>query len=342
MPKEVLEEAAAACLDFNGRGLSILEVSHRGKDIIEVFSEASSLVKKHLGLNDDWEVIFLQGGASTQFAMLPANFLNTKAAYVNTGVWASRAIKEAQLYGNVDVIASSEDRKFSYIPKGYTIPPDADYFHITSNNTIYGTQVWNFPQSPVPMICDMSSDIFSRKIDASQFSLIYAGVQKNMGPAGAAMVAIRKELAEKTVRTLPTMLRYKVHIDNESMYNTPSVFAVYVSMLTLRWLDKNGGVEWAEQRNRAKAELFYNELDRNSMFKGTVEKEDRSWMNANFVMTDPSKEEAFGKMAKEAGISGINGHRLVGGFRASMYNAMGIESVQALVDVMKEFEQKFA
>jgi phosphoserine aminotransferase len=340
LPAEVLQQAAAACIDFNGSGLSILEVSHRGKNIIEVFDQAASLVKKLMKLDDSYEVLFLQGGASLQFAMVAANFLGTKGAYLNTGVWASKAIKEAKYYGEVAVVASSEDKNFSYIPKDFLIPNDADYFHYTTNNTIYGTQMREIPSCGIPLFCDMSSDIFSHQIDASKFSLIYAGMQKNMGPAGATMVIVKKDLLSKIVRALPSMLNYKIHADGESMYNTPPVFAVYVSMLTLQWLDSNGGVAWAEQRNRAKAELFYSELDRNAMFEGTVEKIDRSWMNANFILKDNSQEEVFKNMLKHANISGLNGHRSVGGFRASMYNAMGIESVQALVDVMKDFEQK--
>ncbi len=340
LPQEVLQKAAAACIEFNHSGLSLLEVSHRGKDVIAVFDRAVQLVKSLLNIGDEYVVVFLQGGASLQFSMVPANFLNTKAAYLNTGVWASKAIKEAKLYGSTEVVASSEDRNFAYIPKSYTIPSDADYFHITSNNTIYGTQMRSFPQSPVPLFCDMSSDIFSHRFDATQFDLIYAGVQKNMGPAGATMVILKKEILQKVKRTLPSMMQYAIHVEGESMYNTPPVFAVYVSMLTLDWLDRNGGVEWAEKRNRAKAELFYSEIDRNSQFVGTVDIEDRSWMNANFVLTHSEKEEAFKSMLKEANISGLNGHRSVGGFRASMYNAMDIDSVQVLVDVMKSFEQK--
>ena len=339
LPKEVLEKAAQACLDFNGSGLSILEVSHRGKNIIEIFDKASALVKKLLKLDDSYDVLFLQGGASTQFAMVPANFLGKKAAYLNTGVWAKKAIKEARLYGEVDVIASSEDKNFSYLPKTFDVPSNVDYFHFTSNNTIYGTQIRNFPEASVPLMCDMSSDIFSHEFDASKFSLIYAGAQKNMGPAWSTMVIIKKELLDKQVRTLPSMQSYKIHADAESMFNTPPVFAVYVSMLTLEWLDNNGGVAWAEKRNQAKADLFYSELDRNSQFVGTVDKADRSFMNANFIMSDSSKEEAFKQMLKEAGISGMNGHRSVGGFRASMYNALDITSVQALVDVMQNFEK---
>jgi phosphoserine aminotransferase len=339
LPEEVLLKASEACINFNNSNLSLLEVSHRGKDVIEVFSKAENLVKSLLNIGDEYAVIFLQGGASTQFAMVPHNFLSKKAAYVNTGVWASKAIKEAKYYGETLVLASSEADNFTYIPKNYEIPNDVDYFHFTSNNTIYGTQTREFPNSPVPLFCDMSSDIFSHQFDSSKFDLIYAGVQKNMGPAGATMVILKKELLDKIERKMPSMFNYKIHVEGESMYNTPPVFAVYVSMLTLDWLSKNGGVAWAEKRNKAKAALFYTELDRNSLFKGTVAVEDRSWMNANFVMNDVSKEDAFKKVLKEANISGLNGHRSVGGFRASMYNAMDIDSVQVLVDVMQEFEK---
>ncbi|MBX7202132.1 MAG: 3-phosphoserine/phosphohydroxythreonine transaminase [Bacteroidia bacterium] len=342
LPAEVLQKAAEACINFNQYGLSLLEISHRGKNVIEVFDRAEALVKKLLGLGDDYRVIFLQGGASSQFAMVPANFLNTKAAYLNTGVWANRAVKEARFYGETEVVASSEAENFNFIPKNYQIPANADYFHITSNNTIYGTQMHSFPESPVPLICDMSSDIFSHRFDATKFDMIYAGVQKNMGPAGATMVVLKKEMLDRITRKLPTMQNYRTHVDADSMYNTPPVFAVYVSMLTLEWLERNGGIEWAEKRNAAKAECFYNELDRNSMFRGTVAKEDRSWMNANFVLNNPEKESTFSDMLKEAGIIGLAGHRSVGGFRASMYNAMELDSVKVLTDVMKSFEQKHA
>jgi phosphoserine aminotransferase len=342
LPKEVLQKASEACINFENSGLSLLEISHRGKNVIAVFDRAEQLVKKLLNLNDDYAVIFLQGGASTQFSMVPHNFLHTKAAYLNTGVWASRAIKEAKHYGETIVVASSEDKNFSYIPKDYVIPADADYFHFTSNNTIYGTQLRVFPQSPVPLFCDMSSDIFSHRFDATRFDLIYAGVQKNMGPAGATMVVLKKSILERIQRTMPTMMNYKIHVENESMYNTPPVFAVYVSMLTLEWLDNFGGVEAIENQNRAKAELFYSELDRNSQFKGTVAVEDRSWMNANFILVNNLMEPKFNEMLKQAGISGLAGHRSVGGYRASMYNALSLESVQVLVDVMQSFEKQHA
>ncbi|MFN7014642.1 MAG: 3-phosphoserine/phosphohydroxythreonine transaminase [Bacteroidia bacterium] len=345
LPQEVLKQASAAVLNFNNLNLSLLEISHRSKDFIAVMEEARSLVKELLELDNNYHVLFLGGGASLQFAMVPYNLLreNGKAAYVNTGVWASKAIKEAKIIGNTEVIASSEDRKFAYIPKGYTIPRDADYLHITSNNTIYGTQIKEFPNSPIPMVCDMSSDIFSRKVDGKKFALIYAGAQKNMGPAGTTMVAVREDVLGKVERKMLSMMDYRVHIKGESMYNTPPVYPVYVSMLTMKWLRDNGGVEWIEKINNQKAELLYAEIDRNSMFKGTVEaKEDRSKMNVTFVMNKPELEVEFDKMAKEANLSGLKGHRDVGGYRASIYNALSIESVKVLVDVMKEFENKFA
>lgn len=343
LPQEVIQESAEAVLNFNKSNLSLLEISHRSKDYVAVMDEARSLVKELLGLGENYQVLFLGGGASLQFAMVPYNLLRTEgyAAYVNTGVWASKAIKEAQLIGNTKVIASSEDKKFSYIPKGYTVPTDADYLHITSNNTIYGTQMKSFPQCSIPMVCDMSSDIFSSVVDANKFALIYAGAQKNMGPAGATMVAVREDILGKTGRKMLSMLDYKVHIKGESMYNTPPVYPVYVSMLTMRWLKKNGGVKWIEKINQQKADLLYNEIDRNSLFKGTVAKEDRSNMNATFLTTNESLEAEFDKLAKQANLSGLKGHRDVGGYRASLYNALPIESVQALVDVMKEFEKKF-
>jgi phosphoserine aminotransferase len=278
--------------------------------------------------------------------MVPYNLLRTEgsAGYLNTGVWASKAIKEAKMIGNTVVVASSENKNFSYIPKGYNIPSDLDYLHITSNNTIYGTQLHEFPNTPVNLVCDMSSDIFSRPVDGKKFTLIYAGAQKNMGPAGATMVAVKKDALGKTGRKMLSMLDYAVHIKGESMYNTPPVFPIYVSMLTMQWLKDNGGTAWIEKINEEKQRLLYAEIDRNSMFKGTVDLADRSWMNVNFIHTDKAivHEAEFAKLAKDAGISGINGHRDVGGYRASIYNALPVESVKVLIDVMQAFEQKFA
>lgn len=344
MPPEVLQQSADACINFDNLNLSLLEISHRSKNYEKVIDESRSLVKELFEVGDEYEVLYLGGGASLQFAMVPYNLLrdNGYAAYVNTGVWASKAIKESQIIGNTKVIASSEDKKFNYVPKGYEIPTDADYLHITSNNTIYGTQIKEFPKSPVPLVCDMSSDIFSRKVNAKDFDLIYAGAQKNMGPAGCTMVMVKKDILGKTGRKMLSMLDYNVHIKGGTMYNTPPVFPIYVTMLTLKWLKKNGGVAWIEKLNEQKSDLLYNEIDRNSLFYGTTEVADRSRMNVCFLTNKPELEAEFDKMWKDANISGIRGHRDVGGYRASLYNALPIESVQVLVDVMKEFEKKFA
>jgi phosphoserine aminotransferase len=342
LPQAAIDASVEALQNFAGTGLSLLEVSHRSKEYEAVVEEACQLVKDILGLNDDYAVVFLQGGASLQFDMLPMNFLveNETAAYINSGVWAGRAIKEAKMFGNVNVLASSEDKNFSYLPKDYTIPSDAKYFHCTSNNTIYGTEMFDFPETNgVPLVCDMSSDIFSRPFDATKFDMIYAGAQKNMGPAGTTLIIIKKSFLEKrTSRKIPTMLDYKIHIDNGSMYNTPSVFAIFVCMHTLRWI-KGMGLEAMEARNKEKADLLYAEIDRNSLFVGTVAQEDRSRMNVNFVLNDKSMEDEFLKLCKARNLSGLKGHRSVGGLRASLYNALELESVQALVDTMKEFEE---
>lgn len=342
LPQEVLKQASEACINFDNLNLSLLEISHRSKNYDKVMDEARAIVKELFEVGDEYEVLYLGGGASLQFAMVPYNLLreNGTAAYVNTGVWASKAIKESKIIGNTQVIASSEDKKFTYIPKGYNIPTDADYLHLTSNNTIYGTQMKSFPNSPIPLVCDMSSDIFSRKVNAKDFSLIYAGAQKNMGPAGCTMVMVKKDVLGKTGRKMLSMLDYQVHIKGGSMYNTPPVFPVYVTLLTMQWLKKNGGISWIEKVNQQKADLLYNEIDRNPLFFGTTVNEDRSNMNVCFLLHKPEQEEEFDKMWKEANISGIRGHRDVGGYRASLYNALPIESVQVLVDVMKEFEKK--
>ncbi len=342
LPREVFEKAAQAVLDFEGSGLSILEISHRSKPFEAVMAKAQSLVKELLGAPDNYQVVFLGGGASLGFHMVPLNYmkLGGKSAYANTGEWATRAVKESKLVGDTIVVASSEDKNFSYIPKGYAIPSDADYFHFTSNNTIFGTQYKQLPKSPVPLICDMSSDIFSRPVNVADFALIYGGAQKNMGPAGATMYLFDPERLGHTGRKLSPMLDLKNHGAKESMYNTPPVFAVYVSMLTMEWMKSVGGVVEMEKRNAAKAKLLYDAIDRLPLFKGTTAVEDRSVMNATFVMSDAALEPAFDVMWKEAGISGIRGHRSVGGYRASMYNALPIDSVQALVDVMEEFAKK--
>jgi phosphoserine aminotransferase len=344
LPAEVLKQAAEACINFDNLNLSLLEISHRSKNYEKVMDEARSLVKELLGLNDNYKVLFLGGGASLQFAMVPYNLLRTEgtAGYVNTGVWASKAIKEAKLIGNTKVVASSEDKKFNYIPKNYEIPSDLDYLHITSNNTIYGTQMKSFPKTSVPLVCDMSSDIFSRQVNGNDFALIYAGAQKNMGPAGATMIAVDETKLGKTGRKMLSMLDYQVHIKGDSMYNTPPVFPIYVSMLTMKWLKDNGGVQWIEKINQKKADTIYAEIDRNTLFKGTTAVEDRSNMNVTFIMEKPELETEFDKLSKEANLSGLRGHRDVGGYRASLYNALPLESVNALVEVMQAFEKKFA
>ncbi len=343
LPREVFEQAAQAVLDFEGSGLSILEISHRSKPFEAVMAKAQALVKELLGAPDHYQVVFLGGGASLGFHMVPMNYMKVggRSAYVNTGEWATRAIKESKLIGDTVVVASSEDRNFSYIPKGFEVPVDADYFHFTSNNTIFGTQYKQMPRSAAPLICDMSSDIFSRPVNVADFALIYGGAQKNMGPAGATVYLFDPERLGHTGRKLSPMLDLKNHGAKESMYNTPPVYAVYVSMLTLEWMKRMGGVAAMEQRNAAKAKLLYDAIDRLSpVFKGTTAVEDRSVMNATFVLGDPAQEPAFDALWKEAGISGIRGHRSVGGYRASMYNALPIESVQALVDVMEHFAKK--
>ena len=342
LPQEVFQEASQAVLDFNG--LSILEISHRSKDFVAVMEEARELVKKVLNVPDGYTVLFLQGGASTGFLISAYNMMreHKKAAYVNTGAWSTKAIKEVKHSGGSEVVvASSEDTNFNYIPKGYDIPGDVDYLHLTSNNTIFGTQYHAFPESPVPIVCDMSSDIFSQAVDVSQFDIIYAGAQKNLGPAGATVYIVKEDILGKSSVTIPTMLDLQTHHKKDSMFNTPPVFSVYVSMLTLRWLDRNGGIPWIEGVNNAKADLLYGEIDRNSLFTGTAAIEDRSKMNVTFVMTNEDLKDEFDAMWNAANISGLKGHRSVGGYRASMYNALPLESVQVLVDVMKTFEQKF-
>ncbi len=342
LPHEVLKQAAQAVVDFNGIGLSILEISHRSAEFEAVLDEAVRLVKELLQLPEGYSVLFLQGGASTQFALAPYNLLPAggKAAYLETGVWANKAAKEAKYFGEVQLVASSKESNFTYIPKDFEIPADAAYFHITSNNTIYGTQIQNFPVSPVPMVCDMSSDIFSRKFNVADFGLIYAGAQKNMGPAGVTLVVIKDEILGKTGRSIPAMFDYKAQIEGGSMYNTPPVFAIYVSMLTLRWLKAKGGVEAIQKENEAKARALYAEIDRNPLFKGVAVPEDRSRMNVCFVTHNPEHEKPFLKLCDQKNIVGIKGHRSVGGFRASIYNALPIMSVHVLIEAMQEFAEK--
>jgi phosphoserine aminotransferase len=343
LPQEVFQKSAEAILDFNNSGLSLLEISHRSKDFVAVMDEARDLALDLLDLKGKgYQALFLHGGASLEFLMVPYNLMKVdgKAAYLDTGTWASAAIKEAKLFGDVTIVASSKDDNYSYIPKGFTVPSDVDYFHCTSNNTIFGTQIKEFPNVSVPMVCDMSSDIFSRVLDFSKFDIIYAGAQKNMGPAGTTLVVIKEEILGKSGRVIPSMLDYEKHIKAESMYNTPAVFPVYASLLTLQWLKKMGGIAAVEKLNQAKANMLYAEIDRNPYFKGAAKVEDRSNMNVVFLLNNEEHTELFDSMWKAAGISGLPGHRSVGGYRASMYNALPIESVQVLVDVMKDFESK--
>lgn len=341
LPQEVLQQASEAILNFNNDDLSLIEISHRSKPFMDVMEKAISLVKELLEVPKEYSVMFLQGGASLEFLMVPFNLMKKggKAAYTNTGAWAKKAITEAKDLGKVVIVGDSSDKNYNYIPKGYEIPMDVDYFHCTSNNTIYGTQMKEFPSTPTLLVCDMSSDIFSRTIDVSKFDLIYAGAQKNMGPAGTTLVIVKNKILGNTGRKIPTMLDYNTHISKDSMFNTPPVFAIYVSMLTLQWLKDKGGVQWIEKINQKKADLLYREIDRNPLFEGAANKEDRSNMNVTFLLKDNSKEEQFNKMWTNAGINGIKGHRSVGGYRASMYNALPIESVQVLVDIMRKLEQ---
>lgn len=344
MADEVYASAAKAIMDFNDSGISILSISHRTPDFDAVMAEADSLFRELLHIPDNYKIIYLGGGASTYFYEIPANFLGKKAAYINTGVWSKKAIKEAKRYGEVEVIASSEDKNFNYIPKGFTIPADADYLHITSNNTIYGTEYHEDLDSPIPVIADMSSNILSRPIDVTKYAMIYGGAQKNLAPAGVAFAIIREDMVERVVRDLPSMMQFKTHIDNNSMFNTPPVFPIFVLKETLKWLKSIGGVEEIYRRNQEKAALLYDEIDRNPLFRGTVEKESRSLMNICFVMAEGYEELAaeFMAYAKEQGIVGIKGHRLVGGFRASCYNALPKESVEVLVKCMQDFAAKYA
>ncbi len=340
LPREVIEATAAACLDFNGSGLSLMEISHRAKDFQPVLDEAVALFKELLDIPEGYSVLFLGGGASMEFCMIPYNFLNKKAAYLNTGVWAKKAIKEAKMFGEVVEVASSAESTYTYIPKDYTVPADADYFHITTNNTIYGTEVRKELDSPVPMIADMSSDIFSRPIDVSKYNCIYGGAQKNLSMAGVTFVIVKDDALGKVERQIPTMLDYRTHINGGSMFNTPPVVPIYTAMQNLRWIKANGGVAEMDRRANERANILYGEIDRNKLFRGTANEEDRSVMNICFVMNDEYKElEAdFMKFAQERGMSGIKGHRSVGGFRASCYNAMPVEGVKALVACMQEFE----
>ena len=342
LPKEVFQEASQAILNYNDTGLSILETGHRTATFQSIMDEARALVKELMQLDDDHEVLYLHGGASTQFMQVPMNLLNEKetAAYADTGIWSSKAIKEAKLFGNVDIVCTSKESGYTFIPKDFAVPNDAKYFHITTNNTIYGTQWQTIPNVSIPMVADMSSDILSRQINFNSFDLIYAGAQKNIGAAGVNLVVVNKNILGKVKRAIPTIMDYRNHIKEGSMLNTPPVFAVYVSLLTLRWLKNMGGAAAMEKLNNEKATLLYNEIDSNPLFTGTVAKEDRSKMNVCFVMNDKEREEEFLAFVKQHNIIGIKGHRTAGGFRASLYNALPLTSVQVLVDVMREFANK--
>ncbi|AWX46009.1 Phosphoserine transaminase [Flagellimonas maritima] len=341
LPQEVMLKASEAVMELDGIGLSLIEISHRSKEFVAIMEKARSLALELLDLEGKgYQALFLQGGASMQFLMAAYNLLNKKAGYVNTGTWSLKAIKEAKLFGEIVEVASSQDQNFNYIPKGYSIPSDLDYLHLTSNNTIFGTQIKKFPKTDVPLVCDMSSDIFSRQMDFSKFDLIYAGAQKNMGPAGTTLVVVKEDILGKVSKKIPSMMDYGVHIGKDSMFNTPPVFAVYVSMLTMQWLKDLGGIAAIEEINERKANLIYSEIELNPVFSGFAAKEDRSIMNATFNITDDSLKNIFEEKCKEAGINGINGHRSVGGYRASMYNALPLDSVGVLVDIMSELEKK--
>jgi phosphoserine aminotransferase len=341
LPQEVLLKASESVMDFNESGLSLIEISHRSKAFVDVMDEARDTALDLLKLKGKgYKVLFLQGGASTQFLMSAYNLLETKASYLNTGSWSDKAIKEAKLFGSVNELASSKSSNFNYIPKDYVIPNDSDYFHCTSNNTIYGTQMKEFKSCPVPLVCDMSSDIFSRVLDFSKFDLIYAGAQKNMGPAGTTIVIVKEDVLGKVTRQIPSMMNYQLMINKDSMFNTPPVFSIYVSLLTMKWLKNLGGVETIDEINKTKAIVMYSEIDLNPLFKGFAALEDRSTMNATFSLVNEGLKDTFENMVKEAGIEGINGHRSVGGYRASMYNALSLDSVKVLVEVMSELETK--
>ena len=342
LPADVIKEAAEAAANFKGMGLSILEISHRSPDFIEVMDEAVSLVKELLGLSEDYEVLFLTGGASSQFFMTALNLLDDgeTACFVDTGAWSAKAIKEAKHYGNVNLLASSKESNYNYIPKSYEVPAGTKYLHLTSNNTIYGTQYHQWPESDCPIVCDMSSDIFSRPIPVDKFGMIYAGAQKNLGPAGTTLAIIRKDMLGKVSRTIPTMLDYQTHIAKNSSFNTPPVYPIYVCMLTLRWLKAQGGLKAMQTHNESKAAVLYNEIDSNPLFEGTAANEDRSLMNVPFVLKDDSLTSEFLTSATAAGCVGLKGHRSVGGFRASIYNAMTVEGIEILTSLMKEFAKK--
>lgn len=342
LPQEVIEKSAQAVYDFAGSGISILSISHRSKEFQPVLDEAVALIKEILDIPEGYSVLFLAGGASMEFCRVPYNFLNTKAAYLNTGVWAKKALKEAKAFGEVIEVASSADKNYTYIPKGYTVPMDVDYFHYTTNNTIYGTEIRKDLDSPVPLISDMSSDIFSRPIDVSKYNCIYGGAQKNLAPSGMAFVIVKNDALGKVNRQIPTIMNFQTHIDDGSMFNTPPTFTIYSALMSLRWLKAQGGVDEMAKRAKTRADMLYSEIDKNRLFVGTAVEEDRSYMNICWVMKEEYKEleDEFMKFAQGQGMVGIKGHRSVGGFRASCYNALPMESVKALIDCMQEFEAK--
>jgi len=342
LPQEVLKQASESVLNFNNDNLSLIEISHRSKPFVDVMENAKRLVRELLSVPNNYSILFLQGGASLEFLMAPYNLLsiNGKCGYINTGAWSEKAIKEAKNLGETLIIGDSSDRNFNYIPKNLNIPTDLDYLHYTSNNTIYGTQFKSLPSASDILVCDMSSDIFSQKIEVNKFGLIYAGAQKNMGPAGTTLVIVNNDILGKTERNIPTMLDYSIHIKKESMFNTPPVFPIYVSMLTLQWLKDLGGVEEIEKINKKKAQILYDEIDRNSMFEGFAHNDDRSTMNVTFNIINESLQEQFDSLCNSNGINGLKGHRSVGGYRASIYNALPISSVEHLINLMQKFEKK--
>ena len=341
LPDGVMRNASEAIKELNNSGLSLIEISHRSKDFVEIMNKARLLALELLNLeNKGYKALFLQGGASLQFLMTAYNLLDKKAGYLNTGSWSTKAIKEAKLFGKVIEVASSKDKNFNYVPKDYIVDSQLDYLHITTNNTIFGTQIKKLPETNVPLVADMSSDILSRNIDFSKFDLIYAGAQKNIGPAGTTLVVVKEDILGKVNRNIPSMLDYRIHIEKDSMFNTPPVFAIYTSMLTLEWIKNKGGINSIETNNNKKASLIYNEIDSNELFEGFAAIEDRSLMNATFNLKNDAHKEMFDNMCKDADISGVNGHRSVGGYRASIYNALDISSVKTLIDVMKELKNK--
>ncbi|WP_185857505.1 3-phosphoserine/phosphohydroxythreonine transaminase [Blattabacterium cuenoti] len=342
LPEEVVRKSAQSVINFNGTGLSLLEISHRSTDFLEIIEKATLLVKRVMNLNDDYAILFLQGGATLQFSMVPFNLMNQKAAYLDTGFWAHNAIKEAKKFGEVKILFSGKNKNYTYISKNYHVPCETDYFHCTSNNTIVGSQMKMFPKTSIPIVCDMSSDIFSRKLDFCQFSLIYASAQKNVSSSGMTIVILKKDILGKFRKDIPSYMDYKIHIQNNSILNTPNVFSIYTSMLTLEWIENQGGLSILEKKNQYKAKLLYDEIDQNNLFENKIHKENRSNMNVSFFLKKKNLEKEFNKMWKKENIVGLDGHRYLGGYRASIYNALSLESVRFLIEIMKEFERKFS